>query len=187
MTAARKRVLIGVAWPYANGEKHIGQIAGAYLPAGIFARYQRLSGNDVLMVSGSDVHGTPVTFKAEARSRPGRGGGTVPPPLYRRLLETWPHLRPLHPYRHANPLGHGAQDVPAPPRTRPYLQGLPETALRPPGRALPRRPLPRGHLSLFIGKDNIPFHTIIWPGMLLASNRGRSNSTCLTMCRPTST
>ncbi len=61
-----KKILVGVAWPYANGEKHIGQIAGAYLPPDIFARFQRMRGNDVLMVSGSDMHGTPVTLKAEA-------------------------------------------------------------------------------------------------------------------------
>ena len=66
MTTAPKKILVGVAWPYANGEKHIGQIAGAYLPPDIFARFQRMMGNDVLMVSGSDMHGTPVTLKAEA-------------------------------------------------------------------------------------------------------------------------
>ncbi len=66
MTTQAKKILVGVAWPYANGEKHIGQIAGAYLPPDIFARYQRMAGNDVIMVSGSDVHGTPVTLKAEA-------------------------------------------------------------------------------------------------------------------------
>ncbi len=66
MTTQTKKILVGVAWPYANGEKHIGQIAGAYLPPDIFARYQRMIGNDVLMVSGSDMHGTPVTLKAEA-------------------------------------------------------------------------------------------------------------------------
>lgn len=60
------KVLVGVAWPYPNGEKHIGQIAGAYLPPDIFARYQRMAGNDVLMVSGSDAHGTPITLAAEA-------------------------------------------------------------------------------------------------------------------------
>ena len=65
-TSQPRKILVGVAWPYANGEKHIGQIAGAYLPPDIFARYQRLVGNDVLMVSGSDTHGTPVTLKAEA-------------------------------------------------------------------------------------------------------------------------
>ena len=47
MTTESKKILVGVAWPYVNGEKHIGQIAGAYLPPDIFARYQRLIGNDV--------------------------------------------------------------------------------------------------------------------------------------------
>ena len=61
------RILVAVAWPYANGSIHLGQVAGAYLPADIFARYHRLKGNEVLMVSGSDAHGTPVTLTAEAR------------------------------------------------------------------------------------------------------------------------
>ena len=61
-----KKILVGVAWPYVNGEKHIGQIAGAYLPPDIFARFQRMAGNDVLMVSGSDTHGTPIMLKADA-------------------------------------------------------------------------------------------------------------------------
>lgn len=64
------KILVGVAWPYVNGEKHIGQIAGAYLPPDIFARYQRMIGNDVLMVSGSDTHGTPIMLKAEAEGVP---------------------------------------------------------------------------------------------------------------------
>src|SRR5574338_964829 len=59
-------VLVAVAWPYANAEIHVGNITGSYLPADIFARYQRLSGNQVLMVSGSDAHGTPVTVRADA-------------------------------------------------------------------------------------------------------------------------
>ena len=62
-----ERILVAVAWPYANGSIHIGQVAGAYLPADIFARYHRMKGNDVLMVSGSDAHGTPVTLTAEER------------------------------------------------------------------------------------------------------------------------
>ena len=66
MSESPRKILVGVAWPYANGEKHIGQIAGAYLPPDIFARYQRMAGNEPLMVSGSDTHGTPVTLKAEA-------------------------------------------------------------------------------------------------------------------------
>ncbi|MGF1571754.1 MAG: methionine--tRNA ligase [Sumerlaeia bacterium] len=58
-------ILIGVAWPYANGEQHIGHIAGAYLPPDIFARYNRMAGNRVLMVSGSDAHGTPIVVRAD--------------------------------------------------------------------------------------------------------------------------
>ncbi|MCB0116091.1 MAG: methionine--tRNA ligase [Caldilineaceae bacterium] len=65
MTDTPRKILVGVAWPYVNGEKHIGQIAGAYLPPDIFARFQRMMGNDVLMVSGSDTHGTPITLQAE--------------------------------------------------------------------------------------------------------------------------
>jgi len=61
-----RKIFIGVAWPYANGDQHIGHLAGAYLPPDIFARYQRLVGNEVLMVSGSDTHGTPITVRAEA-------------------------------------------------------------------------------------------------------------------------
>ncbi len=58
-------IYIGVAWPYANGYLSIGHIAGAYLPADIFARFHRAKGNEVLMVSGSDLHGTPITIRAE--------------------------------------------------------------------------------------------------------------------------
>ena len=60
-----KKVLVCVAWPYASGDRHLGHVAGAYLPPDIFARYHRLQGRDVLMVSGSDTHGTPITVKAE--------------------------------------------------------------------------------------------------------------------------
>ncbi len=66
MSTTPKKILVGVAWPYVNGEKHIGQIAGAYLPPDIFARYARMIGDDVLMVSGSDTHGTPIMLKADA-------------------------------------------------------------------------------------------------------------------------
>ncbi len=58
---------ISVAWPYANGDLHVGHLAGAYLPADIFARYHRLKGNRVLMVSGSDAHGTPISIEADRR------------------------------------------------------------------------------------------------------------------------
>ena len=60
-----ENILVCVAWPYANGSIHLGHVAGAYLPADIFARYHRIKGNNVIMVSGSDAHGTPVTITAE--------------------------------------------------------------------------------------------------------------------------
>ena len=56
---------VSVAWPYANGDLHVGHLAGAYLPADIFARYHRLKGDRVLMVSGSDSHGTPISVEAD--------------------------------------------------------------------------------------------------------------------------
>ena len=61
----KDKIFIGVAWPYANGSLHLGHVAGCYLPADIFARYNRMKGRDVLMVSGSDEHGTPITITAE--------------------------------------------------------------------------------------------------------------------------
>ncbi len=64
-----RTILVCVAWPYANGPLHAGQMAGAYLPADIFARYHRLKGDRVLMVSGSDAHGTPVTIRAEQEGK----------------------------------------------------------------------------------------------------------------------
>ena len=64
-----ENIFIGVAWPYANGSLHLGHVAGAYLPADIFARYHRVKGNNVLMVSGSDQHGTPITLRAEQENK----------------------------------------------------------------------------------------------------------------------
>ena len=60
-----RRILVAVGWPYASGSLHLGHLGGAYLPADIFARYHRIAGNDVLMVSGSDANGTPITVKAD--------------------------------------------------------------------------------------------------------------------------
>lgn len=64
-----ENILVAVAWPYANSRLHLGHVAGAYLPADIFARYHRAKGDKVLMVSGSDQHGTPVTIRAEAEGK----------------------------------------------------------------------------------------------------------------------
>jgi methionyl-tRNA synthetase len=72
-----KHILVAVAWPYSNSDIHVGNLTGSYLPADIFARYQRLGGNRVLMVSGSDAHGTPITVKADAE-------GVTPEAIYQR-------------------------------------------------------------------------------------------------------
>src|SRR5881296_4609371 len=60
-----EHILVAVARPYANGPRHIGHVAGFGVPSDIFARYHRLRGNDVLMVSGTDEHGTPVMVAAD--------------------------------------------------------------------------------------------------------------------------
>lgn len=65
----KEKIYIGVAWPYANGSLHLGHIAGCYLPSDIFARFCRMNGKDVLMVSGSDEHGTPITITAEKENK----------------------------------------------------------------------------------------------------------------------
>ncbi|MBI4302756.1 MAG: methionine--tRNA ligase [Chloroflexi bacterium] len=84
-----ERIFIGVAWPYANGPLHLGHIAGAYLPADIFARYHRAKGNEVLMVSGSDQHGTPITITAEQE---GKQPSEVVAEYHRQFLESWQKL-----------------------------------------------------------------------------------------------
>lgn len=58
-------VLVSVAWPYANGPRHIGHVAGFGVPSDVFARYQRMAGANVLMVSGTDEHGTPLLVQAD--------------------------------------------------------------------------------------------------------------------------
>ena len=65
MTKAAEKILVAVAWPYASGPRHIGHVAGFGVPSDIFARYHRLKGNDVLMVSGTDEHGTPIMVAAD--------------------------------------------------------------------------------------------------------------------------
>ncbi|MEM7333712.1 MAG: methionine--tRNA ligase [Chloroflexota bacterium] len=65
-------ILVSVAWPYANADIHQGNVTGSYLPADIYARFHRLKGNHVLMVSGSDSHGTPVTVKADEQGKTAR-------------------------------------------------------------------------------------------------------------------
>ncbi len=84
-----ERIFIGVAWPYANGPLHLGQIAGAYLPPDIFARYHRARGNEVLMVSGSDQHGTPITIRAEQE---GKTPAEIAGKYHQQFLESWQQL-----------------------------------------------------------------------------------------------
>ncbi len=61
-------ILSAVAWPYANGPRHIGHVAGFGVPSDVFSRYMRMAGHDVLMVSGTDEHGTPILVQAEGES-----------------------------------------------------------------------------------------------------------------------
>jgi methionyl-tRNA synthetase len=60
-----RHVLTAVAWPYANGPRHIGHVSGFGVPSDVFSRYQRMAGSNVLMVSGTDEHGTPITVQAD--------------------------------------------------------------------------------------------------------------------------
>jgi methionyl-tRNA synthetase len=60
-----RKILVAPAWPYASGKRHLGHVVGFAVPADIYARYHRLRGNDVLMVSGTDEHGTPVMVTAD--------------------------------------------------------------------------------------------------------------------------
>ena len=65
-----ENILVAVAWPYANAEIHVGNLTGSHLPGDIVARYHRLKGNKVLMITGTDSHGTPVTMSADKLSKP---------------------------------------------------------------------------------------------------------------------
>src|SRR5437867_12261779 len=63
----RRTVLIAPAWPYANGPRHIGHVVGFAVPADVLARFERLRGSRVLMASGTDEHGTPITYEADEK------------------------------------------------------------------------------------------------------------------------
>jgi methionyl-tRNA synthetase len=64
--AVNRHILTAVAWPYANGPRHIGHVSGFGVPSDVFSRYHRMAGDKVLMVSGTDEHGTPITVAADA-------------------------------------------------------------------------------------------------------------------------
>lgn len=64
-----ENILIAIAWPYSNAEIHVGNITGSHLPGDVVARYHRLKGNNVLVVSGTDSHGTPVVIAADKEGK----------------------------------------------------------------------------------------------------------------------
>ncbi len=147
-----KHIHVSVAWPYANGDLHVGHLAGAYLPADIFARYHRLKGNHVLMVSGSDSHGTPISVEADKR-------GVTPRSIFEHYHERFlltqqkigisydlfTHTDTENHYQIAQDVFHTAA------RTGRPLQREAGTALQRSREALPARPLRRGrvlHLPL---------------------------------------
>src|SRR3954466_6488185 len=70
MATSPRKILVAPAWPYAAGHRHLGHVAGFGVPSDVFARYHRLRGNDVLMVSGTDEHGTPVMVAADKEGKP---------------------------------------------------------------------------------------------------------------------
>ncbi|MGD2177117.1 MAG: methionine--tRNA ligase [Anaerolineae bacterium] len=80
-----EHILVAIAWPYASAKIHAGNVTGSHLPGDIFARYHRLAGNHVLMVSGSDSHGTPITVRAEKE-------GKTPRELFERFHHTFLEL-----------------------------------------------------------------------------------------------
>ena len=69
MRSGARKILVAPAWPYAAGHRHLGHVAGFGVPSDVFARYHRLRGNDVLMVSGTDEHGTPVMVAADKEGK----------------------------------------------------------------------------------------------------------------------
>ena len=106
-------ILIAIAWPYANSEIHVGNITGSHLPGDIVARYHRLKGDRVLMVSGTDSHGTPVTLRADAEGLPVEEVyQRYPQPVPRAIPKSRDQLRPIHHHTHRKPLSSVSNHVP---------------------------------------------------------------------------
>ncbi|MGZ6390853.1 MAG: methionine--tRNA ligase [Ktedonobacterales bacterium] len=82
-------ILVCIAWPYAKSSTHVGQIVGSILPGDIFARYHRMAGRRVLMVSGSDMHGTPITVDAD---REGIAPRDLAMRYHQQILDVWHRL-----------------------------------------------------------------------------------------------
>ena len=72
LVSSQRTVLIAPAWPYANGPRHVGHVVGFAVPADVLARFERLRGSRVLMASGTDEHGTPITYEADKQGIPPR-------------------------------------------------------------------------------------------------------------------
>ena len=142
-----RNVLTAVAWPYANGPRHIGHVAGFGVPSDVFSRYQRMAGNRVLMVSGTDEHGTPIQVQAdkEGVTRP-RARRPLQPGHRRGPAGPRAVVRPVHAHHDAQPLRGRAGDVQRAARQRLRHRALPAVGDRPVDRPRAARPLRRGHL-----------------------------------------
>ena len=104
-SSSMTHVLSAVAWPYANGPRHIGHVAGFGVPSDVFSRYMRMAGHDVLMVSGTDEHGTPILIAADEAGRDRRGARRQEQPvIVEDLVDARALLRPLHPHHDPQPL-----------------------------------------------------------------------------------
>ena len=189
----KRKILVAPAWPYASGKRHLGHVVGFAVPADIFARYHRLKGNDVLMVSGTDEHGTPVMVTADRE-------GVSPREIAERYNElTREDLRDLgisyDCFTRTTTRNHAAVTrdidwgIPVPVEGYPeetkriyvwfdavigYLSAAVECAQN---RGAPEAwrdwwQSPEALHAYFMGKDNIVFHTVIWPSMLLGYGEG---------------
>src|SRR5438067_910402 len=208
-----ERIFVAVAWPYTNGPRHLGHVAGFGVPSDVFARYHRFKGNDVLMVSGTDEHGTPNLIQADAEgltpkqavdkysriiSEDLRSLG-LSYDLFTRWIAEQSHWRPnvrnfslnyivnLKPRAITRDIDWG---VPIPlsgwedrPDKRMYVWfdaviGYFSAAVE--WAHMIGRPEawrdwwqdPKSRHFYFMGKDNIVFHTTIWPAILLGYGNG---------------
>ena len=141
-------VLSAVAWPYANGPRHIGHVAGFGVPSDVFSRYMRMAGHDVLMVSGTDEHGTPILVAADkegvsARDLADKNNAViVAGPARPRAV-----LRPLHAHHDRQPLPRRCRRCSAPCTRNGYMVEQTDAGRdQPVDGPHPARPLHRGHL-----------------------------------------
>ena len=141
------RVLTAVAWPYANGPRHIGHVSGFGVPSDVFSRYMRMSGHDVLMVSGTDEHGTPILVQAEREGLTTRETRRQVQPGDRRgPAGSRAVVRPVHPHHHPQPLRGGAGRVQGSVRQRLHRGQADHGGGLAVDRPDAARPLHRGHL-----------------------------------------